>query len=166
MEKRKYLIFLLLLACGLVAHGANGVWHLGTDSVAHPTDSVVHPTDSTVQKAMRLNTVTVTASNIVHYADRDVVLITREMRKQAANTAQLLGTLPGIDCDYSDNSLSYYGSKNIIILVDSLRKPADYIKELHHLRFDRVEIIPNPDGEYSHYDLLINLHTKEDYEGF
>lgn len=166
MEKRKYFLFLLLLACGLWAHGAKVALCLNADSVAHLADSVVHPIDSAVSKAMRLNTVTVTASNIVHYADRDVVRITREMRKQAANTAQLLGTLPGMDCDYSDNSLSYYGSKNIIILVDSLRKPADFIKELHHLRFDRVEIVPNPDGEYSHYDVLINLHTKDDYEGF
>ena len=165
MKKVSFIVFFFF--CGIYVFGSDKSWNPNPDSVTHQIDSVAaHPADSAVQKAMRLNTVTVTASNMVHYADRDVVRITREMRKQAANTAQLLGAIPGIDCDYSDNSLSYYGSKNIIILVDSLRKPADYIKELHHLRFDRVEIVPNPDGIYSGYDVLINLHTKEDYEGF
>ena len=70
----------------------------------------------------------------IHHADRDVVRITRAMRKGARNTAQMLGNIPGIDCDYSNNELTYYGSKNILILVDSIEKSPEYIKELHHLR--------------------------------
>lgn len=114
----------------------------------------------------KLPTVTVEASNITHYADRDVVHITRSMRKGARNTAQMLGNIPGIDCNYANNALTYYGSSNILILVDSLEKSADYVKELHHLRFSKVDVVPNPTGKYANYDVLINLHTKPDYTGY
>lgn len=124
------------------------------------SDSLVYP------PIQQLDSVVVIADNITHYADRDVVRITRAMRKGARNTAQMLGNIPGIDCDYSNNALTYYGSSNILILVDSLEKSADYIKELHHLRFVKVDIIPNPTGKYANYDVLINLHTKDDYEGY
>lgn len=86
------------------------------------------------------------ADNITHYADRDVVYITRSMRKGARNTAQMLGNIPGIDCNRADNKLTYYGSSNILILVDSVEKSANYVKELHHLRYDKVDVIPHPMG--------------------
>lgn len=113
-----------------------------------------------------LDSVIVVGDNTTRYADRDVIRITRAMRKGARNTAQMLGNISGIDCDYSNNGLTYYGSQNILILVDSIEKSANYVKELHHLRFDKVDIIPNPTGKYANYDVLINLHTKPDYEGY
>jgi hypothetical protein len=114
----------------------------------------------------QLDSVVIVGDNIIHYADRDVVRITRAMRRGARNTAQMLGNIPGIDCDYSNNALTYYGSSNILILVDSIEKSADYVKELHHLRFDKVNVIPNPTGKYANYDVLINLHTKPNFEGY
>ena len=140
----------------------------GRDRVL-PNDStrVQLGADSTlVALAHALDSVVVTGEHITHYADRDVVRITREMRKGARNTAQMLGNIPGIDCDYSNNELKYYGSQNILILVDSIERSADYVKELHHLRYDKVDIIPNPLGKYEEYDVIINLHTKENYEGY
>ncbi len=142
---------------------------LKADSVAQglATDSVARglKTDSTAA-SRKPPTVTVEADNITHYADRDVVYITRSMRKGARNTAQILGNIPGIDCNRADNKLTYYGSSNILILVDSVEKSANYVKELHHLRYDKVDVIPHPMGKYSEYDLMINLHTKPDYEGY
>lgn len=129
-----------------------------SDTQSHQKDSVVY--------SQTLDSVVVTGDNTTHYADRDVVRITRAMRKGARNTAQMLGNIPGIDCDYSNNELTYYGSKNILILVDSVEKSSAYIKELHHLRFDKVDVVPNPTGKYANYDVLINLHTKPDYEGY
>jgi hypothetical protein len=124
------------------------------------------PNDSTTDKDIQLDSVSVVADNITHYADRDVVFITRSMRKGKHNTAQLLSAIPGIDCNYSDNELSYYGRKNILLLVDSIEKPDGYIKELNHIRFNKVEVIPNPSGKYANYDAVINLKTKPDYEGY
>jgi len=58
----------------------------------------------------------------------------------------------------------FSGSKNIIILVDSIEKQGTL--NLSHFRFDKIEVIQRPQGQYAGYDVLINLHTKEDYEGY
>lgn len=130
-------------------------------------DTLIQQLDTTPYYAIRtLDSVVVTGSHTIHYADRDVIRITRDMRKGARNTAQMLGNIPGIDCDYSNNGLTYYGSSKILILVDSIEKSAEYVKELHHLRFNKVDIVPNPSGKYADYDVLINLHTKPNYEGY
>ncbi len=154
--KRKVLLYILPLIFLDTTYSKNVNKEYGLQDVDTTLAILHHALDSVV----------VTADHITHYADRDVVRITREMRKGARNTAQMLGNIPGMDCDYSNNELKYYGSQNILILVDSIEKPSDYIKELHHLRYDKVDIIPNPSGKYAGYDVVVNLHTKENYEGY
>lgn len=145
----------------LIASAQGRTWKvLAPDTLIHQQDSTLYHMTHT------LDSVVITGDNTTHHADRDVVRITRAMRKGARNTAQMLGNIPGIDCDYSNNELTYYGSKNILILVDSIEKSSEYIKELHHLRFNKVDVVPNPTGKYANYDVLINLHTKPDYEGY
>lgn len=151
---------LFFIALFFVAIQAKAHQDCVTDTLTQTKDNVLYHNTRT------LDSVVVVADNITHYADRDVVRITRAMRRGARNTAQMLGNISGIDCDYSNNNLTYYGSPNILILVDSIEKSADYVKELHHLRFNKVDVVPNPTGKYANYDVLINLHTKPDYEGY
>lgn len=113
-----------------------------------------------------LTEVVVFGDSIFHYSNKDIYRITKSMRKGTYSTAQLLGKVPGISYNYANNSLAYLGDKNIIILVDSIEKNVDYIKGLHHIRFDKVEVIPNPTGKYSSYIAIINLHTRPNYEGY
>lgn len=58
------------------------------------------------------------------------------------------------------------GSKNIVILLDSIERDADYIKNMRNYRFDRIDIIYQPTGKYEGYDAIINLHQRENYEGY
>lgn len=113
-----------------------------------------------------LSEVFVIGDSIFHYPDKDVYRITKHMRKGSYNTAQMLDKVPGISYNYATKSLSYLGDKNIIILVDSVEKDADYIKNLRHIRFSKVEVIHNPRGKYESYDAIINLCRKTDYEGY
>ncbi len=113
-----------------------------------------------------LKTVTIIGSNVTNYADRDMVRITKDMRRGARNSAQLIGRIQGFDCDIINNDLTYYGSKNILIVVDSVPKLPEYIKELHHMRFDKVEVIHTPSGKWAEYDVVINFHTRPTYEGY
>ncbi len=113
-----------------------------------------------------LKQVEVNASNIAHLRDKDVIYITREMRKSSSNTGELLGKVPGMVYTRRTQELRYQGQKNILLLVDSLEYDASYIKNLHHLRFDKIEVIPNPKGKYADYDVVINLHRKEKYQGW
>lgn len=110
--------------------------------------------------------VVVIGDSIFHYPDKDVYRITKHMRKGSYNTAQMLDKVPGISYNYATKSLSYLGDKNIIILVDSVEKDAEYIKNLRHIRFSKVEVIQNPKGKYESYDAIINLRRKTDYEGY
>lgn len=110
--------------------------------------------------------VVVIGDSVFRYVDKDLYLITKEMRRNCNNTGEVLGKIPGLHYSRFDKSLSYYGDKNLVILVDSVEKNSDYIKRLHHLRFDKVEIIPSPKGQYSDYDVVINLHRVPDYEGY
>ena len=119
-----------------------------------------------IKRESTLDTLMVSGSNITHYADRDVIRITRAMRKGAYNTAELLGRIPGMDWNRGTEALKYRGSNKILILVDSLEKDASYVKGLYHLRYDKIDVIYNPHGRYEGYDVLINLHTKPDYEGY
>lgn len=150
MPVRRILFLVFLAVSGFVAAVAHG--GMSKDTVARDTQ--------------RLAEVTVTASNVIHRGDRELVYITRNMRKGNFNTAEMLGRVPGLQYNRSTRAISYYGDDNVKILVDSLEKEADYIKGLHHLRFDRLDVIPNPKGKYEGYAALINLHTKACYEGY
>ncbi len=116
--------------------------------------------------AMMMEQVEVNASNIVHLRDKDIIHITKEMRQGSLNTAELLGKVPGMVYNRLTEELRYQGMKNVMLLVDSIEYDASYVKKLHHLRFDKIEIIPNPKGKYAGYDVLINLCRKEKYQGW
>lgn len=109
--------------------------------------------------------VIIEGKRVIQYPDKDVWIITKEMRKNAFNTKAMLGNIPGMYYNYHSGELSYNGQKNIKILMDGKEKPEGYIEDLAHLRFKHVEITPNPQGLYRDYDVLINLITKDNYEG-
>ncbi len=113
-----------------------------------------------------IQAVIIVGSNVSNYADRDVIRITKDMRRGARNSAQLIGKIQGFDCDIINNDLRYYGSKNILLAVDSIPKMAEYIKELQHIRFDKVEVIHSPSGKWAEYDVVVNFHTRPNYEGY
>lgn len=113
-----------------------------------------------------LDEVTVTASTIERKGNRERIVITRDMRQGAVNTIQMLGNIQGMFLNRVDNSLRYMGSDKIIILVDSMERDLDYVRNLNHVRFDKIDIIHHPSGKYSDYDLVINLRRKELYEGY
>ena len=117
-------------------------------------------------KTTTLSEVVVIGDSVFHYPDKDVYRITKHMRKGSYNTAQMLDKVPGLSYNYATKSLSYLGDKNIIILVDSVEKDVEYIKNLRHIRFSKVEVIQNPRGKYESYDAIINLCRKTDYEGY
>lgn len=92
-------------------------------------------------------------------------LITKDMRKKADNTAQLIGNLPGMNTDRMTNVIKYLGRDRIKILVDSIEKNEEHIKKLSPNRFERVEVTVMPAGRYAGYDVLINLRLKPSYSG-
>lgn len=132
------------------------------DYVEYGTDSVM--TD-TIDRNLQLKELVVSGQKVLRYPDKDVWIISRSMRKHAYSVADMLGNVPGMFYDRFEKTLSYNGLDKIKILMDGKEKPDDYIKNLGHQRFRRVEVTPHPQGIYRDYDVLINLISYEHYEG-
>ena len=147
-----------LAIVALLAAMSSATWAQMTDTLKTQTDSVAWNKS--------LKEVSVVASNVRTEGDRTTAFITKEMRRGARNTAQMLGNIRGLTWNAVDNSVDYNGKRNIVVLVDSLEKSYNYVMNLHHVRFEKVEIIDQPKGKYEGYDALINLVTKKNYEGY
>lgn len=103
---------------------------------------------------------------VKHEANRDVFTVTKSLRDGAATAAQMLGRVQGMHYDLVSEAVSYMGSTNIKILVDSIEKDDTYVKNLSPKRFSRIEVIHNPAGKYREYNVIINLVTKQNYTGY
>ena len=103
---------------------------------------------------------------VKHEAHRDIFTVTKSMRDGASTAAQMLGRVQGMHYDFASEAVTYMGSTNIKILVDSIEKDENYIKNLSPKRFSRIDVIHNPAGKYREYNAIINLVTKQDYTGY
>lgn len=129
----------------------------GQDGNAQSSDTI---------SGKRLGEVTVEMNAIEHKGSHDVVIITPALRKNANSISQVIGKLPGFRYDRIHDVLTYLGKENIKILVDSTEKSISQVKQLGHQRFSKIDVFFNPTGRYQDYDVLVNLHTKKNYEGF
>lgn len=120
----------------------------------------------TLASQVSLGEVVVKASNVTHKGMKDVYVVTPEMKQGIYNAGELLKRVNGIVYDPISRSIEYLGSKNIVILLDSVPKSEDYIKKLSPDRFDRIDVVNFPTGEYLGYDALINFHTRPAYTGY
>lgn len=167
--KRMIILSLLGMSCmGMQAateyvHAADTV---KTDTVQseREADRIVAQTDS-IYKSMDMQEVVIEGKTVLRYPDKDVWIVTKELRKRAFNVNEMLGNIPGMYYDRFEKSLEYNGLKNIKILMDGKEKMDGYVGSLAHLRFKQVEITMNPQGHYQDYDVLVNLITIENYEG-
>ncbi len=131
-------------------------------AIANPVDSVAVDSLPDVE----LNEIVVSHQNIKQEGDRTIITVDNEMKRGAVKAGDLLGRVPGAYYDPVSTEISYLGSKNVVVLVDSLERNVDYIKRLNVERFDRIDVIRQPSGKYDGYDALINLHTRPLYTGY
>ena len=112
-----------------------------------------------------LKEIVVKGSHTVQKGDRTKIFITRDMRRGTHSVGEMLGNEPNFYFDKAFNTLTYNNSSKIVLLVDSVEKDLSTLN-MQHLRFNYIEIVNNPTGKYDGYEVLINLHTKNDYEGY
>ena len=128
------------------------------------SDGSTQAADSIADKA--LDEVVVKHQTVKRSAQGDLITITKDMRLGARNTGELLGNIPGAMYNSINRSFSFYGSRNIIVLVDSIEHDFNYIARLNQKRFDKINITYNPSGRYRGYDAVINLKTRPHYQGY
>lgn len=113
-----------------------------------------------------LDSIVVKGSKVTHQQDKDVFIITDEMREKTFNTYDLIGKLPGFFYNRITKKLSFRGKEKVCLLVDGVEKEGDYIGRLSNTRFRKIEITQNPTGRFDGYDVVVNLITRTGWQGY
>ncbi len=119
-------------------------------------------------QSQQIQQVTVKASTRQNDLDRQVVLVTKQMRERSANVNEVLEQISGINYDRYNNQISVDGQTNVLILVNGLKKNQQYIEALNPERILKVEIIRDPGGRYGleGYAAVINIILKDNFRGY
>ncbi len=114
-----------------------------------------------------LNEISVSENSKIEYFDKDVQIVTEELKTGAANTYDVLDKVQGLHYDRYNNKISVDNDPNIIIIVNGIEKDADYIKNLNPDRILKVEIVRSPAGKFAldGYSAVLNIILKSDYKG-
>ncbi len=118
--------------------------------------------------SQQIEQVTVKADLKREDIDKDVILVTKEMRARSANIKDLLQQTPGVYYDRYNDNISVDGETNVLILVNGLKKDQNYINALNPDRIWKIEIIRDPGGRYGleGYSAIINIILKDDFRGY
>lgn len=111
--------------------------------------------------------VKILGSTIKNDINKDVFIVTDEQRKGSMNAGEMLGKFPGVMYNWYNTEISVDGEKNVLLLVDGVEKPSNYIKDINPKKIKSVEIVHNPSGRYlsDNYAAIIDLKLYEDYIG-
>jgi hypothetical protein len=115
----------------------------------------------------RLNEVIIKSSTRQSSIDKDEIIITDKLRAGAATTIDVLGKIEGISYNKFNKTLKVDHEKNVLLLVNGLRKSAKYIKNINPNRISKIEIMRDPSGIYGleGYTAVINVKLKKNYTG-
>jgi len=115
-----------------------------------------------------LKEVTIESSNQIVKSDRDIHVITRELKKNTSSVNDILPKIRGIHIDPLSNQISLNNNTNVLLLVDGNVKNQDYIKNILPEKVLRIEVIRNPTGRYltEGYAAVINIILKKNYSGY
>lgn len=115
----------------------------------------------------QLGEVSVVSKTKEQHIDKDVQLVTKNLKVGAANTADVIGKMQGLTFDRYSKSIKVDGSEKVMLLVNGLEKDQEYIKNINPERVKEIEVIRNPSGRYAieGYTAVINVILKSDYNG-
>lgn len=114
-----------------------------------------------------LDEVLVTAGKVDHLVDRTRYIVTSEMRQGASNAQDLLDKIHGVRFDKTTNVIKVGSESSVLLLVDGMEQPQEYIKNLLPERISKIEVITEPSGRYMSigYTAIINFVLKKEYIG-
>lgn len=99
--------------------------------------------------------------------DKDVQVVTAELKKGATAAKDVLNKVAGISYDDYSGTLKVDGDGNIMILVNGVEKSQEYIQNLNPDRLLKVETTRDPGGRYGleGYTAILNVILKTNYTG-
>lgn len=119
-----------------------------------------------LQNNLQLEEVVVTSQLTTRDADKTTFLITDSLRKGTINTSQMLDKISGIKSDWITGAIKVGHEENVLVVINGKERGNEYALNLNPERIKTVEIIRNPTGKYSEYNMVVNLELKDDYKGW
>ncbi len=100
--------------------------------------------------------------------DRQVVIVTKQMKERASNVKEVLDQITGIHYDRYNDQISVDGDTKVLILVNGLKKNPNYVESINPQRIWKIEVIRDPGGRYGleGYSAVINIILKDNYQGY
>lgn len=116
---------------------------------------------------LNITAIEVSASTRMERLDKDVQVVTEELRKGATAAKDVLGKITGITYDDYSGTLKVDGDEKIMILVNGVEKSQEYIQNLDPNRLLKVETTRDPGGRYGleGYTAILNIILKTNYTG-
>ena len=114
-----------------------------------------------------LDNVVIKGNSRIIELDKDVQIVTSDLKKGAANSYDILDKVNGLHYDRYNQKISVDNDDNVIILVNGIEKNSDYIKNMNPDRLQKIEVIRDPSGRYGlkGYTAVINIVLKSNYKG-
>jgi len=99
--------------------------------------------------------------------DKDVFIVTDQVKAGTSNVKELLERLNGISFDRFNNLVKVDNNSKIVFLVNGLEKNKDYIQNLSPDRIKKIEVLRDPGGRYAleGFYAIINIILKTNYSG-
>jgi hypothetical protein len=115
-----------------------------------------------------IEAVNVTGTSNKTYLDKEVQLVTSDMKNGVANTYDVMDKMKGLSYDRYNDKIKVDNDENVVIIVNGIEKDENYIKSLSPDRLQKIEIIRAPSGKYAlmGYTAVINIILKDDYKGY
>ncbi|MDG1332442.1 MAG: TonB-dependent receptor [Crocinitomicaceae bacterium] len=114
-----------------------------------------------------IDEVKVSASSRIDLLEKDVQVVTEELKKGSTAAKDVLDRISGISYDEYSGVLKVDNDANIMVLVNGVEKSQEYIQNLEPERLLRVETIRDPGGRYGleGYTAIVNVILKRNYKG-
>jgi len=154
------LLYILLTVCCLAEQ----------KTPAHPvqrdTTSIAANNDSI--RNIPLQEVVITERLVKHKINKDIYVLTADLKKGAAHPYDVLEKLPGISFDNMRNTVSVRRDERTLVTVDGIERGYDYIMSISPERMEKAEVIHTLPGRYSTagYKYIINIVLKKDHIGY
>lgn len=147
--------------------------HLGyapytIDAVAGSTPNLVWLDTCYLSADLTLDEIVVSGAKVGRSIEADAYLVTNRMRAKATNTYDLLDQIHGVRYDKMTNTIRVGNESKVLLLVDGMEQPKEYIASINPERIARIEVSKQPKGRYQSegYEAVVNLKLKTDYRGY
>lgn len=119
--------------------------------------------DSLIFELDTLSEVVVVATSVKRSANGDEYFVTKRMRQKSEGSALgLIATIPGVQLNKMNNSLSINNRSNILLLINGKSYSVDYIRNVDPTNIVRITVNKNPKGQYASegYDAVIDIKLR------